>query len=141
MAILQRARELCVEMGESDGELNIDAHLARCHFRADRLTDALALVDESLARAKRSRDEATAVPLLHRIRGEVLFALGRFGEAVTEFRTALAAARAKDTNFEIEASLRMLLRYGAATDDAEADAWRAERAALADALGIVADPA
>jgi tetratricopeptide (TPR) repeat protein len=141
MAILQRARALCVEMGETDGELNIDAHLARCHLRADRLTDALDLVDASLARAARSRDDATASPLLHRIRGEVLFALGRLGDAITEFRTALTAARTKDTNFDVEASLRLLLRYGAALDAAEADAWRTERAALADALGIVADPA
>ena len=140
LTILQRARELCVEMGETDGELNIDAHLARCHFRADRLDDALQLVDHSLARAARSREAATASLLLHRTRGEVLFALGQPDDAVTEFRTALAAARAKDTNFEVEASLRLLLRYGAA-DAAEADAWRTERAALADALGIVADPA
>jgi class 3 adenylate cyclase/tetratricopeptide (TPR) repeat protein len=139
--ILQRARALCVEMGESDGELNIDAHLARCHLRADRLGDALELADASLARAARSREAATALPLLHRIRGEVLFALGELGDAVHEFRTALAAARAKDTNFDVEASLRLLLRYGAADDPAEADAWRTERAALADALGIVADPA
>lgn len=141
MTILQRARELCVEMGESDGELNIDAHLARCHFRADRLDEALELVDESLARTARSRDAATASPLLHRIRGEVLFARGQVRDAVTELRAALAAARAKDTNFEVEASLRLLLRYGAAADEAEAETWRAERAALADALGIVADPA
>jgi tetratricopeptide (TPR) repeat protein len=141
ISTLQRARELCVEMGESDGELNIDAHLARCHFRADRLDEALELVDVSLARAARSREAATATPLLHRIRGQVLFALGRLADAVTELRTSLAAARAKDTNFEVEASLRLLLRYGAAATEAEAEAWRIERAELADALGIVADPA
>jgi tetratricopeptide (TPR) repeat protein len=137
--ILQRARALCVDMGESDGELNIDAHLARCHLRADQLDDALELVDASLARAARSREQATAVPLLHRIRGEVLFARGQLGDAVTEFRTALAAARAKESNVDVEAALRLLLRYGAAAEAAEADAWHDERTALADALGIVAE--
>ena len=141
LATLQRARAMCEEMGESDGELNIDAHTARCYLRANRLDEALELATAAIARAGRSRDEATALALLHRIRGEVLFGLGRLTDAVTEFRTALDTARAKDITFEIEASLRVLLRYGASTDAAEAEAWRTERAALAAALGIVADPA
>jgi tetratricopeptide (TPR) repeat protein len=141
LATLQRAHEMCLEMGESDGELNIDAYTARCYLRADRLDEALELTTACIARAEKSRDEATALPLLHRIRGEVLFGLGRLTDAVTEFRSALAAARTKDTNFEIEASLRVLLRYGAAADAQEAAAWRLEQAELAAALGIVADPA
>jgi predicted ATPase/class 3 adenylate cyclase len=138
LATLNRARALCTEMREIDGELNIDAHIARCYLRSDRLEEAMELVDASLVRATRSKEEATALPLLHRIRGEVLYVLGRVGEGVTEFRNALTSARAKENDFEIEASLRLLLRYGAAEDADEAAAWRAEQTALADRLGIAA---
>jgi class 3 adenylate cyclase/tetratricopeptide (TPR) repeat protein len=138
LAILTRARALCEEMGESDGELNIGAHIARCHLRADRMDAALELVDASLARAMRSRDDATALSLLQRVRGEILYGLGQIGDGVSEFRHALASARAKDNNFEVEASLRLLLRYGAAIDAEEAAAWRAEQTSLAGQLGIVA---
>ena len=62
--------------------------------------------------------------------------LGRPAEGAAELRAALAAAREHGASFEIEATLRTLLRLDVADSAAEAEHWRAEQVGLADQLGI-----
>ena len=60
----------------------------------------------------------------------------RGSDGAVELREALTQSREHDTNYEIEASLRALLRLGIATSVQEAEQWDAERSQLARTLGI-----
>ncbi len=133
---LAEAKALAAAMGEMDEAITIDTLLAGCLLRDGEAEAALAAADASLAAAPSG---ASAGPELRRLRGQALVALGRTDEGRQELRAALALARENGARHEVEASLRALLRHDAASGSDEATAWAAERAELADHLGVVAD--
>jgi tetratricopeptide (TPR) repeat protein len=139
MSRFGEARALCLEMGEIDESLTIDALAAECHLRSGDFAEALAFGTHAMNRAKQVGDDASATPLLHRVRGEALIAIGRLADGHATLRASLAAARERHAANEVEASLAALLKAGAAVDDAESAAWRSEWAELVDKLGIVTD--
>jgi tetratricopeptide (TPR) repeat protein len=131
------ARALSLEMGEIDESLTIDALAAECHLRSGEIAEALTFATHTMERAKQVGDDASAEPLLHRVRGEALIAMGRVADGHATLRASLAAARERHAANEVEASLATLLKAGAAADDAESAAWRSEWSELVERLGIV----
>ncbi|MDT4909410.1 MAG: hypothetical protein QOI69_2651 [Pseudonocardiales bacterium] len=133
------ARALCLEMGEIDESLTIDALAAECHLRSGEVAEALAFATHTMDRAKQIGDDASAEPLLHRVRGEALIAMGRVADGQATLRASLAAARERHAANEVEASLATLLKTDGAVDAAERAAWRSEWADLVERLGIMRD--
>ncbi len=130
------ARTFAVEMGETDEVLTIDALAAECLLRSGDPAAAMSFVDDALVRAGRAETEASATPLLYRVRGEALVMLGQIDDGHTQLRRALAEARRRDAQHDVEATLATLARL-AAGDATEVRGWADERARLADRLGIV----
>ena len=130
------ARAISMEMGEIGEALAVDAYSAECLLRSGDPAAALAHATEAAARAAKARLVAAVGPHLHRVRGEAQIALGNAADGAAELRAALVQARAHDTSYEIEASLRALLRLGVAGSAQEAEQWDAERSQLARTLGI-----
>ncbi|MDT4936975.1 MAG: hypothetical protein QOG80_646, partial [Pseudonocardiales bacterium] len=137
---LAEARSLCLEMGETDEALTIDALAAECLLRSGAPVDALSYAEVALAQVSEMGGEVTAEPALHRVLGEALLAGGWTGGEAA-LRESLACARRRGARNEIERSLDTLLRHGIATDEDEELSWRAESAELAVMLGIVANEA
>jgi class 3 adenylate cyclase/tetratricopeptide (TPR) repeat protein len=130
------ARGISVEMEEIGEALAVDAHIAECLLRSGDPAAALSHARDAAARAAKARLSAAVGPHLHRVRGEAQIALGNHAEGAVELRAALTQARAHDTSYEIEASLRALLHLGIARSAQEAEQWDAERSQLARTLGI-----
>jgi class 3 adenylate cyclase/tetratricopeptide (TPR) repeat protein len=139
MSRFGEARALCLEMGEIDESLTIDALAAECHLRSGELAEALAFAEHTMGRAREVGDDASAEPLLHRVRGEALITMGRLADGQATLRAGLAAARQRHAANEVEATLATLLKTGAAADAAERAAWRSEWSDLVEKLGIIRD--
>jgi class 3 adenylate cyclase/tetratricopeptide (TPR) repeat protein len=137
MSHFGEARALCLEMGEADEALRIDALGAEVHLRAGEFATSLARAEETKARAVKMGSAASAIPLLDRVRGEASIALGRSAEGQAVLRAALEEARARNAAYQVESTLRVMLRLGVAADELEAEAWEDERSAIARSLGIV----
>jgi class 3 adenylate cyclase/tetratricopeptide (TPR) repeat protein len=137
MGRLGEARSLCLEMGEIDELLTIDALAAECHLRSGAVVEALAFADQTMARANQVSDGASAEPLLHRVRGEALIALGRTADGGLALRASLEAGRQRHARNEIEATLGALLRLDVAAEVLEARGWHDEWSELTALLGIV----
>lgn len=132
-------RRLCIEMGEVADAVAIEAHSAECLLRAGQASEAIAVTTDVQERARRAGVLAAIAPQLHRVRGEALRATGEGDEADLELRRALDTARKHDTKYEIEASLRALLRLQVPATEEERSAWTAEHSDLATGLGIHLD--
>jgi hypothetical protein len=77
------------------------------------------------------------VPLLQRIRGGALVALGETELGFQALRTSLAAARRREAGHEVATTLDALLSVAAQESAEEAEHWRRERATIVATLGIV----
>lgn len=106
-------------MGELDESLTIDALAAEYYLRSGQVDEALTFAQITMARAKEVGDGASAEPLLHRVRGQALIAMGRVADGHATLRASLAAARERHATNDVEAALAALLAAGAGTDDAE----------------------
>jgi predicted ATPase/class 3 adenylate cyclase len=137
MSRFATARELCAEMGKRDDMISVDALTAECFLRAGEPEQALRRVELAFEEARESTVAPTTEPLLLRVRGEALAALGRSSEAGAVLRSALATARAHGSQPDIEATLGALLRHAPEADPAERAAWRHEAGELRVMLGIV----
>jgi ATP/maltotriose-dependent transcriptional regulator MalT len=133
---LAEARRLCVEMGETDETLTVDALIAETLLRSGAPEDALSYAEVALAQIAELTGEATAEPALHRVVGEALAASGS-PRGEESLRRALECARKRGAQNEIVESLEALLRFGVAEGEDESVRWRAEAAELARTLGIV----
>jgi tetratricopeptide (TPR) repeat protein len=133
---LAEARSLCLEMGETDEALTVDALVAECLLRAGSPVDAISYTETALAQVAELGGEVTAEPALHRVHGEALLAGGWAGGAES-LRAALECARRRGAPNEVAQTLDALLRHRIGTDEDETRAWRAELAELAVTLGIV----
>jgi len=135
LAHLSEARMLCVGLGETDEVATIDSVIAQCHLQRGDATAALDAAQAALDRADVVGGPST--PLLRRVRGEALLAMGRTSEGHESLRLSLADARRRDAKHEIAAALGALLRVGAPCASAERRAWVDEYSALTSMLGLV----
>ena len=124
-------------LGEAHEVLMIDALTAECHLLADEPARALELATQTMAALGKMDGVDNAVPLLERVRGAALVALGQTELGFQSLRASLAAARQRDADHEVATTLGALLSAGAAVSDEEAAQWRRERATIVAALGIV----
>ncbi len=130
------AREHFREVGELTEVVVVDALTAECLWLSGDHSAALALADDALARAHGLGGVASATPLLHRLRGATLLALGRRREAERALRDGLEVARRRGAGHEIAFTLTALIDGAMAAGAAEEHAWRDELGELAGQLGF-----
>jgi class 3 adenylate cyclase/tetratricopeptide (TPR) repeat protein len=109
IAVMRRA----VEVAESiSSRLFRPVHLATlasAHARLGELDEALALADEAIATAART-GERRPDSALYRLRGELLFAVGRKSDGERDLSTALRVARAQLARGEEERTRKAIAR-------------------------------
>jgi tetratricopeptide (TPR) repeat protein len=133
---LQAAREHFKSTGETTQLITVDAFTAESLCVAGHYDEALALADATLRRAEVHEGFATTAPLLQRVRGLALLALGDDGGGEDALRLSLDAARARGAGHEVAFALKTLIDAGLAADIVEEDSWRAELAIVTGALGL-----
>ena len=124
------------ELGELTEVVVVDALSAEALSLAGDHEAALALADATLVRAEALGGVSAMTPLLQRVRGASLQALGLPAAAESALLDALDAARSRMARHEIAFALATLIDGAMADDDAEDEAWRAELSQLTDDLGI-----
>jgi class 3 adenylate cyclase/tetratricopeptide (TPR) repeat protein len=85
------------------------AMLAAAHARLTEIDDALALTEQAIALAART-GERRVDPALYRLRGELLFALGKRSDGEQDLLTALQIARAQHARAEEERLQKTIAR-------------------------------
>jgi class 3 adenylate cyclase len=83
--------------------------LASAHARLRELDKAISLVEQALATAART-GERRADAALHRLRGELLFAVGRRSEGDYELQLSLDVARSQDARAELSRTEEAIAR-------------------------------
>jgi tetratricopeptide (TPR) repeat protein len=133
------AREHFGSVGELTEVVVVDALAAECLSLAGDDGAALAAADAALARAVALGGVASLVPLLQRVRGTSLLALGRRPESERALRAGLEAAREREAAHEVAFTLAALIDAGMAAGAAQESAWREEHRRLVSGLGIEPD--
>ena len=136
MRLFDESRRQFSELGELTEVVVVDALRAEALSLAGEGDEALALADATLVRAQTLGGVGAMTPLLHRVRGAALQALGQPAEAEHAMREALAAARRRIARHEIAFALAALIDGSMADGAAEEREWRAELAQLTEDLGI-----
>jgi tetratricopeptide (TPR) repeat protein len=136
MAFLNSARAHFRAAGEMNEVVVVDALIAECLLLTGDHDSAIAAADRALSRARALGGRSSVTPLLHRVRGVALLALGRRAEAGRALRAALKAARERSALHEIAFTLKDLIDGGMADGTAEEDSWREELASLVSELGL-----
>ncbi len=131
------ARALCLAVGATDDALTVDALAAEALLLAGDSENAIRLVDAALERTRTLGGQASAQPLLHRVRGTVLIIRGALDEGAAELRRSLAEARKRNAAHAVNAALQALVLHHVADNDDERGAWQAEMEELARDLGII----
>jgi class 3 adenylate cyclase/tetratricopeptide (TPR) repeat protein len=135
-ALLGSARDHFLAVGELTEVVVVDALLAECSLLSGEHDQALALAASALAQAD-TLGGAAAVPLLHRVRGAGLLALGMRLGAEESLRAALAAARRREAGHEVAFALIALLDAGFQSDADEGAGWARELDSRAARLGLL----
>ena len=124
------------DSGATGGTVSADAFAAKCRLLAGDGVRAVILAEQALGRARSLGGMHSATPLLHRIRGEALIALGRRSDGLRALRRSLDAARLQHADDEVAFTLTAMLDAGAAGTAYQHAEWRTERDRLARQLGI-----
>lgn len=107
--------------------VSADTFLAECRLIAGDDDGAVTLAEQALGRARALGCMHSATPLLHRIRGEALIALGRRADGLRALRRSLDAARHRHADDEVAFTLTAMLRAGAPGTAYQRAEWRRER--------------
>jgi len=137
MELFAGSRRDYLALGEAHEVLMIDALTAECHLRAGEPERALDLATRTLTAVGQMDGVDNAVPLLERVRGAALVALGRTQPGFESLRASLAAACQRDAGHEVATTLGALLSVGAQDTEEEAQYWMRERATIVATLGIM----
>jgi predicted ATPase len=114
--------------------------VAEAHLLHNDPQSALVVADQALQAARGLGGIAAQTPTIHRVRGEVMRALGDADGARAALETGLRAARSRDATFEVALCLRSLATVLDTTDRERALGCLSESDALLDRLGVVAVP-
>ena len=90
------------------------ATLAAAYARLSEMDGALALVDEAIATMAQT-GERRVEPALYRLRGELLFAVGRRSDGEQDLLTALRVAGAQQARAEAERAHKAIARLAQKT--------------------------
>ncbi|MBA3653274.1 MAG: AAA family ATPase [Actinobacteria bacterium] len=138
VALFEEARSMSVGTNEIM-TADADAWLADCFLRQHRNQDALVKIDTALQHELATGGTAH-LPMLHRLRGYALVALGKVAESWAEFDKSLTVGRARGASYEVALTLEAIsavaARMGMPTDPTADE----ERTALLAQLGVRATP-
>jgi class 3 adenylate cyclase/tetratricopeptide (TPR) repeat protein len=141
MSRLTAAREHFEATGELNELVVVDAFRAETLCLAGDYESAVALAEETLGRLRSLDGMAAVMPLLNRVRGLSLLALGRPQEGRQALLEALETARSRAAGHEIAFALKTLIDAGVAGDAAQQQDWREELVMLSAGLGLELDGA
>ncbi|HWD64513.1 MAG TPA: adenylate/guanylate cyclase domain-containing protein [Solirubrobacteraceae bacterium] len=133
---LRAARDHFKRTGETTQLITVDAFTAESLSVAGHHSEALALAEATLRRAEANGGSASTTPLLQRVRGLALLALGDEAAGEDVLRLSLDAARACGAGHDVAFALGTLIDAGLAADALEEDSWRTELAIVTSALGL-----
>ena len=140
LALFEIARGMFQEMGDDGEVLETEARIAECQVFTGQSRKALETCDAAFILAREVGGVPPQLPLLNRVKGYALMQELRLGEAREALDESLAAARARQADYEIGLTLRAMVdvsRLAAEPIDTEAEA---ESEAILDRLGVVAVP-
>jgi len=98
--LLEEAHGRFHEQGALAEVVDVDAYLAECFMLSGRHREALVRAEAALVAARRLASDPAPGPILHRIIGICLDALGRPAEADDAFAESLASARRRHADHE-----------------------------------------
>ncbi len=134
---LGEARALCVEMGEREDMIFVDALAAECLLRAGEPRAALQCIDSAFAEVGEADEAPAAEPLLLRVQGEAWCALDQAELGRPLLHAALASARARRSPYDVEATLVALLHHDSVASADDRASWQEEIADLRVTLGMI----
>ncbi len=120
--------------------LEVASRLAECRLAAGDVAEALELADASLQRCRALGGLPAQVALLQRVRGLALWALGRTAEVGAALDASLAAARAREADYETALTLGALARWRRHQGEEDVTPLEAERIRIFERLGVVWAP-
>ncbi len=136
MALFHAAREHFAASGELTEVAIVDGLTAECLLGVRESEKALALAESTLTRTKSLGGVASAIPLLQRVRGGALLALGQPARARSAYEESLECARARRAQHELAFTLRALVDSGLASAAEEEAGWSKELARLVRGLDL-----
>jgi class 3 adenylate cyclase/tetratricopeptide (TPR) repeat protein len=138
LELLQSARDDYLADGEQSELLESDARIAEALLLQGSYVASLDAADEAMTRASSNSAVLPQIPLLQRVRGLALAALGDRDEAQAALEASLVSARERHASHEIAWTLHALNALHDVHGFRSADpAMVAEQAALLEQLGIV----
>ena len=144
MELLEAAHEAFQDVGAEVDDIDTLAVLAECHLLQGQPTQALAMVEDAVARSQSLGGISAQAPLLNRIRGYALLRSGAVTDAREAFDESLAAGRARDMDYEVALTLRGLIesasQEGSGVEPSEVDDWHAESIRVLERLEVVQVP-
>jgi class 3 adenylate cyclase/tetratricopeptide (TPR) repeat protein len=140
LALFEVAGGMFEEMGDDGEVLETQARVAECHvFRGD-WREALATCNAAFLLAREVGGVPPQLPLLNRVKAYALIQEGRLEEARETLQESLAAARARQADYEIGLTLRAMVEFARVAGDPFDDQAEAESKAILDRLGVVTVP-
>jgi class 3 adenylate cyclase/tetratricopeptide (TPR) repeat protein len=140
LALFEIARGMFEEMGDDGEVLETDARIAECQIFRGESRKALETCAAAFLLAREVGGVPPQLPLLNRVKAYALMQEVHLEEAREALQESLAAARARQADYEIGLTLRAMVdlsRLAAGRIDIEAEA---ESEAILDRLGVVAVP-
>ncbi len=138
LALLAEARDESTEVGDSRDALEASARIAGFLLEIGDDEAALRLADDTLRQAQALGGVGAQLPLLQRVRGLALAALGRADEARTALDESLTAGRSRHAGYEI--ALSMLAIAGVTEDPDERRRLRTDAEGILRQLGVRSVP-
>ncbi|HVM09743.1 MAG TPA: adenylate/guanylate cyclase domain-containing protein [Acidimicrobiales bacterium] len=126
-------------IGMAPKVLEVDVWIAECHLALGRVDDAVALLDDCLAREVESGSLELRA-MIHRLRAYAALAQGRLEDAWASVDESLAVARGRGSSYDVALALEafaVLAERGARPVDAQV---LVERDALLSSLGVERAP-
>jgi predicted negative regulator of RcsB-dependent stress response len=141
LGFLDEAKAHFTHVGAEQDVLAIDARIAECHLLQGGAEAALAMAEQTHARASSGNSVAMVAALLERIRGQALLMRGDAAGARAAFDASLAAGRARNDRFEVMLTLLAQVRLAQREGHASAPELVSESENLRATLKVRAVPA
>ena len=140
LALFEIAHGMFEEMGDDGEVLETEARVAECYVLMGSWQDVLARCEAAFLLARELGGVPPQMPLLHRAKAYALMQAGRAAESREALEASLAAARARQADYEIGLTLRALSQFARVADEHTDPAVEGESKAILARLGVVEVP-